>query len=514
MKNYSGNNKPYIYVSFSEMNTEQVMPLLEKLSSEKVLFWHGEKSTKREQKRVEGAHAVLLFVSQDYSQDENFRKIVDEAVRCNKNILTVYLEDVELDSWGHMQLDSAQALSVKNYSGTEEFYEKLKESAIFRDMKVTVQQKRFRRNTALSAVLIPAISAALVFATIVYPLLIVPAQEQQEELEVFGLKGLTQEELDAITDINIMGTNVYTNVRDVGVSQTSEDGRIGFEVLYNDGTRVEEATERGDISDLSSLKNLKNLKVLRICANSITDLSPLKDCPNLERIVVENNPIRSLEGLENLNNLWELSINYTDIDDLTPIQNLPNLRILCFRFTPVSEIPDMPVMRRIETLYTEGSRVTSIPYLGEHESFGEIVINRQYGEDRIKDYSFLKDIHELDRFSTDNAKIEELKPYLEGKKIREINSAGMDMTSLKELDWLNVTERLDVCHTESLISLEGIEHFEGIEVLVLKGCDNLMDLTPCLKLKSLKVLELYESQRNLAESQLEGAPFEIKYVYD
>ena len=254
--------------------------------------------------------------------------------------------------------------------------------------------------------MIPAISAALIFATIVYPLLIVPAQEQQEELEVFGLKGLTQEELDAITDINIMGTNVYTNVRDVGVSQTSEDGRIGFDVFYNDGTRVGEATERGDISDLSSLKNLKNLKVLRICANSITDLSPLKDCPNLERIVVENNPIRSLEGLENLNNLWELSINYTDIDDLTPIQNLPNLRILCFRFTPVSEIPDMPVMRRIETLYTEGSRVTSIPYLGERESFGEIVINRQYGEDRIKDYSFLKDIHELDRFSTDNAKIE------------------------------------------------------------------------------------------------------------
>lgn len=514
MKYYSGNDKPYIYVSFAKECEEQALSKLEMLSSEEVLFWYGEKFDKREMKRIEGACAVILFVTQKFFDNADFRKIVDEAVKHNKNILTVYLEDIKLDSWGHMQLDSAQAMFVKDFSSEEEFDSRLKESAIFRDMKVTPQQKRFKRNTSLAAVFIPIAAAILIFAVVVYPLLIVPVQKLSEELETFGLKGLTQQELDSITDINIIGTNVFTNVDDVGVSQTMPDGTIAYEVKYKDKDPESGVTPRGDISDLSCLTKLKNLKVVRICGNSITDLSSLKDCPNLERIVVENNPIRSLEGIENLEKLWELSVNYTDINDLSPIQNLPNLDILCINFTPISEIPDTDTIRGLNVIYAEGTYITSVPYLGEHERMDTIDVHRLYGNDRINNYSFLKDIRFLKFLSIDSARVEELRPYLEGTILDEINSSGMNITTLEDLSWLTVHERLDVCHSDSLISLEGIEHFEGIETLVLKGCNNLTDLTPCLRLKNLKTLELYEDQRYLAESQLNGAPFEIRYIYD
>ncbi len=514
MKYYSGNNKPYIYVSFAKECEEKVLPKLELLSSEEVLFWRGEKIDKREMKRIEGACAVILFVTQKFFDNVDFRKIVDEAVKQNKNILTIYLEDISMDSWGHMQLDSAQAMFLKNFSSEEDFNTRLKESAIFRDMKVTPQQKRFKRNTSLVAVFIPIAAAILIFAAVVYPLLIVPAQQLSSEMETFGLKGLTQQELDSITDINIIGTNVFTNVDDVGISQTMPDGTIAYEVKYKDKDPESGVTQRGNISDLSCLKKLKHLSVIRICGNNITDLSPLRDCPRLERIVVENNPIRSLEGLEDLKYLWELSVNYTDINDLSPIQNLPNLDILCFKFTPVSEIPDTDTIRGLNVIYAEGTYITSMPYLGVHDDMDTIDVHRTYGNDRIKDYSFLKDIHRIGRLSMDSAQVNELRPYLEGTILDEIDSSGMNITTLEDLSWLTVKGRLDVCHAESLISLEGIEHFEGIETLVLKGCNNITDLTPCLKLKSLKYLEVYENQRYLVESQLNGAPFEIWYMDD
>ena len=102
MKYYSGNDKPYIYVSFAKECEEQALSKLEMLSSEEVLFWRGEKIDKREMKRIEGAHAVLFFVTQKFFDSDEFRKTVDEAVKHNKNILTIFLEDFSMDSWGHM----------------------------------------------------------------------------------------------------------------------------------------------------------------------------------------------------------------------------------------------------------------------------------------------------------------------------------------------------------------------------------------------------------------------------
>ena len=212
MKSYFGYDKPYLYV-YCPVGSEEVLEqTLIPLTEKGVLFCRGGQVSKKELRRVEAAHAVMLFVTKACIGDADFHQVVNRAVQSGKNILTVYLEDVVLDNWGHMQLDSAQAL-FRYQLDSEEFDRKLTEAAIFRNMAVTRQQKQFQKRRGFSLVAVPILAAILLFTTVVYPLMLAP--EKETEGGIPGLKGLTQAELDQITELHICGDQVYTDMNKV-----------------------------------------------------------------------------------------------------------------------------------------------------------------------------------------------------------------------------------------------------------------------------------------------------------
>ena len=488
------------------------MPLLEKLSSEKVLFWHGEKATKRELKRVEGAHAVFLFVTQDYLQDENFRRVVDEAVRCNKNILTIYLEDVKLDSWGHMQLDSAQALFVEKFENKEAFISRLKEAEIFSKMQVTRQQKMFKRNTTLTAVFTPLIAAAIVFAIIIYPKFFV-VEEQPEEIIVEQkenaiFKGLTQEELDKIEFLTILGNKIYTK-SDTGLEIFDNgDGTVRYKIDFEDGTHDEGILESGSISDFEDIKQLRNVHFLKVLYNDIADIEDIAEIKGVIGLELTGNPISDLTGVEKLKNLEFIRIDRTNVKDLSPLYKT-NLKGISMKFTGVSEInPDFA--RQLSELQCEECNITEIPKLGSYE---HAIININRLNLKSNDASFLEDVKSFDVFCTDVFSIETLKPYLQGKPIyRLIAVADMNPTSLTELDFLNMMpgSELELRNADRLLSLEGAEHFEGIESICLQHCDQIEDFTPLLKIKSLRHVVVSQPMFEKAERDLGGSNIEIE----
>ena len=270
MKSYFGYDKPYIY-AYCPHDCEGIMEeILTPLYEQDVMFCKSDKMSKKELRRVEIAHAVVLFVNKTCPSDVDFHQVVNRAVQCGKNILTIYLEDVTLDSWGHMQLDSAQAL-FRHQLSDDEFTRKLAEAAIFRDMAVTTQQKQFQRRRGIFLVAVPVLALVLIFTTVIYPLI------QDSKANVIpGLKGLTQKELNQITELHICGDEVYTDVNELTCYYINENDRSEMTVCVHtvEGDTSAPVT-RGSITDLTDLKGLKNLEVLEISAQQITDLTPI-----------------------------------------------------------------------------------------------------------------------------------------------------------------------------------------------------------------------------------------------
>lgn len=506
MKSYFGYDKPYIY-AYCPHDCEDVMEeILTPLYEQDVLFCECDKMSKKELRRVEAAHAVILFVNQACISDIDFHQVVNRAVQSGKNILTIYLEDVVLDSWGHMQLDSAQALFCHQLSD-EEFARKLAEAAIFRDMAVTIQQKQFQKRRGISLVAVPVLVAVLIFTTVVYPLMLAP---DKNAVGIPTLKGLTQKELDQITELHICGDQVYTDV--VSLNCWYNDNRTGIEaeVRQIDGIYIDNTTvTRGPITDLSDLKKLRNLEILEIHAQQINDLTPIYGLTKLRKLGVACNPITSLEGIETLQNLEILYLSGTDVSDLTPLEALPMLRDLNIDGTYVENLPNVETLEHINSL-SAGNSGVRMSYVGAHRSFNLDISRHSYP---IRDFSFLRDVNSFDDICCDNAYLSDLMPVLKGKQIMDFRCLNIHgLTKISQLHGLSINQVLDVSNTDSLVSIEGIEEFNDLMQIGLCNCHNLKDLTPLNNLKNVALVRLSKDMRQLAETQLnDEVSFTIRY---
>ena len=519
MKYYSGYNKPYIYATFDSSIEERANEILKPLDDKGVLFWHSNNINKKELNKIEMAFSVIVFVTNDFVKTKEFHDIINHAVKKNKEILTIYLEEVELDAWGHMQLDSLQYLNVSQ----NDFDSKLLEASIFKDMKVTDAQKRFQRRTTITAITTPIVSGILIFFLIIEPLLIAPTRINNDAL---GLNGLTQEELDSITELYIIGDQVYKD-EDISkvhcwpqngnknnvlgqITRTRPDGS-----WYDDNNTI--TVNRGTISNISDLSKLRNLKTLCISGQQITDISPIYSLTQLEYLGIECNPIASIDGINKLTNLQQLFISGTDIEDLSPLNGLKKLNNICFDSTPVKTYPDTETLSHIDSLCVGGT--TKIPYLGKRDNIGNIDTRQLafiYNNRIIRDFSFLKDVAKIKTISLGNSYISDFKTYFENIEFENFNAPGLlDLYSLSQLDWLKVTISLNICHAEELISIDGIEKYDGLKEIGLKGCKALKDLRPLNNLKNVELVILSSDMKDLALNQLnDDVCFEIRYEDD
>ena len=116
----------YIFVSYSHMDTDKVMPIIRRWTEEGYRVWYDDGiSPGTEWPEVIARHLndcelFVSFLSNSYMDSFNCRREIDFAVRKRKSFLAVFLEETELSLGVEMQISTVQ--SVDYYRTTPEIF--------------------------------------------------------------------------------------------------------------------------------------------------------------------------------------------------------------------------------------------------------------------------------------------------------------------------------------------------------------------------------------------------------
>ena len=469
MEKCSSSQKGFIYVSCDTGNQEAVIEkYLGPLEQEGTGFRWADAFDAGEEKILARSGAVLFFLTKDYVKEKKLRDTLAAAVKHNKAILCVYLEDVELDAALSMQTESQQALYVSRYKSDEEFISELKRAAIFDKSLISGQQEGSKKKRSLMAAAAAVIAAILLFALVIRPMMTPKANA--DTMKALGLQGMSKAELEEIRNIRVIGTDVVDGTAQR--IQYTDDGRLIYTFDFDSGDVLNNGitTDRGSISDLSGIEQLTNLSTLQLTGQQIEDASQAYGLEKLHTLILSYNPLRSVEGAEKLPKLRTLDISYTDVTEIPEGLHVKELRA---SGSHLAKIPDFGGLSSVVLDAGDGARITDVSNLGTAASYTHLAAD------------------------CDGVDAAQIRDGLEGIKVGELYVNGIRISSLQELAGLEVTKTLGLAGS-TLSSLDGIENFEGIDTLDLKDCVRLSDLSGVNRLNSLKYLIITEDMEDLA----------------
>lgn len=128
---YEG-EEPYIFVSYSHKDAEQVREVLKRIDREKFRLWYddtmeiGEDFRRELQEKVEKCHAFLLFVSPWSMQSKYCGMEIITAFKNNKRIFPVYLDDqTEIPGALKLVLENLQHVKGASLNRDSRYLDKL-----------------------------------------------------------------------------------------------------------------------------------------------------------------------------------------------------------------------------------------------------------------------------------------------------------------------------------------------------------------------------------------------------
>ena len=370
MEKCSSSQKGFIYVSCDTGNQEAVIEkYLGPLEQEGTGFRWADAFDAGEEKILARSGAVLFFLTKNYVKEKKLRDTLAAAVKHNKAILCVYLEDVELDAALSMQTESQQALYVSRYKSDEEFISELKKAAIFDKSLISGQQEGSKKKRSLMAAAAAVIAAILLFALVIRPM--ITPKANADTMKALGLQGMSKAELEEIRNIRVIGTDVVDGTAQR--IQYTDDGRLIYTFDFDSGDVLNNGitTDRGSISDLSGIEQLTNLSTLQLTGQQIEDASQAYGLEKLHTLILSYNPLKSVEGAEKLPKLRTLgtAASYThlaaDCDGVDAAQirdGLEGIKVgeLYVNGIQISSLQELAGLEVTKTLGLAGSTLSSL----------------------------------------------------------------------------------------------------------------------------------------------------------
>ena len=132
LKPYEG-KEPYIFVSYCHKDSPKVFDIISKLQAAGFRIWYdkgiewGSEWPDDIAKHICDCKLLMAFHSENSKLSQNCKHEIYFSIKNNKDILSVYLEDVKLNPGVEMQLAPFQAIYFYQYqiNEQEDFYKKL-----------------------------------------------------------------------------------------------------------------------------------------------------------------------------------------------------------------------------------------------------------------------------------------------------------------------------------------------------------------------------------------------------
>ena len=115
----SASNKPYVFISYAHRDSDAVLPVIQAMKRSGINLWYDEGIAAGSEwpeyiaEKVMHCSKFLLFISNHYLDSQNCKREINFAISRKKDILSVYLEDVDLSPGMEMQLGTYQAFFRK-----------------------------------------------------------------------------------------------------------------------------------------------------------------------------------------------------------------------------------------------------------------------------------------------------------------------------------------------------------------------------------------------------------------
>lgn len=143
-------DEPYVFISYAHDDADKVYPFFEVLENNHFRYWFdeglptGKDFYEQISKHIKGSVQFVLFLSNNAQKSENVKDEIHVAYKYKKNILVVYIEEVDLEDGLELMLDRKQCLKVAK-SDTEEaktrFYNELSKDAITQDLRNSINSE-------------------------------------------------------------------------------------------------------------------------------------------------------------------------------------------------------------------------------------------------------------------------------------------------------------------------------------------------------------------------------------
>jgi len=134
-------SKPYIFISYAHKDSYRVLPIIEALNKMGFRVWYdasieaGTEWPDYIAERLLSCGCFIAFLSAASIESRNCRQEIEFAVSENKEILTVYLDDITLPAGLRMRLGLVQAMYKSRFPSDESFIFELSNARILASCK-------------------------------------------------------------------------------------------------------------------------------------------------------------------------------------------------------------------------------------------------------------------------------------------------------------------------------------------------------------------------------------------
>lgn len=133
----ASNNDSYVFISYAHANSDVVLPTVKAMQDSNINIWYDEGIVAGSEwpefiaEKVVSCTKFVLFVSNAYLQSQNCKRELNFAISRKKEILSVFLEDVDLSPGMEMQLGTYQSIYRSRFGLDQFFHDSLCKEPFF-----------------------------------------------------------------------------------------------------------------------------------------------------------------------------------------------------------------------------------------------------------------------------------------------------------------------------------------------------------------------------------------------